>query len=74
MRALNKDGHERQVSRKQTLTAQRFLLKDGLQWTRSYPSVIDGERPDHSETVLSGSAMLMGRKRLKSDLDGVGQT
>ena len=55
---------ERPFSRNQTVTAQRILLKDGLQCVRSYPSVIYGERPDHSESGLSGSAMLMGRKRL----------
>ena len=66
--ALDDVETERPVSRKQTVTAQRILLKDGLQCVRSYPSVIYGERPDHSVLSRSGPAMLMDRKRLKADV------
>ena len=66
--ALDDVETERPVSRKQTLKAQRFLPKDGLQWVRSYPSVIYAERPDHSVFSRSGHAMLMGRKRLVADI------
>ena len=54
--ALDDVETERPVSRKQTVTAQRFLLKDGLQWAMSYPSVTYGERPEHSESRLSSQS------------------
>ena len=66
--ALDDVETERPVSRKQTFTSRRFLPKDGLQWARSYPSVIYGERLLHSVSSRSGSAMLMGRKRPKADV------
>ena len=48
--ALDDVETERPVSRKQTVTAQRILLKDGLQCVRSYPSVTYGERQVYSES------------------------
>ena len=57
------------VTRKQTLTAQRFLPKDGLQWAMSYPSVTYGERPDHSDIDTHPFSMLNGsyRETVQSD-------